>query len=61
MRAELGQFIAAVTVIDISVCKWQPIVIGVQMHRIVARPVIHLELLGIRRAPANTNCVHRFP
>src|SRR5437667_11854373 len=60
--SESNELIAAVSMINISMCEWLPvlIVIGVQMHWIVARPVLHLELLGIRQAPMNAHGVHRF-
>ncbi len=37
-----NQFTAAMSIIDFSICKRLPIVVivGVQMHRIVARPVL---------------------
>ena len=50
---ESSQLITATRVIDISMCERLPvvIVIGVQMHRIVSRPVFDSEFPGVRRAP----------
>src|SRR5438309_2827475 len=59
---EPNEFFTAMGIIDISMRKRLPvvIVIRVQMHWIVARPVFHFVLLGIRRAPMNPDGVYRL-
>src|SRR6266576_155179 len=59
---ELDEFIPTVCVIYISLREWMPLVVivRVQMHRIVSRPVFDPELPGVRGAPVNSNCVDRF-
>src|SRR5438093_13004119 len=51
--SESNELIAAVSMINISMCEWLPvlIVIGVQMHWIVARPVLNAILCVVRRFP----------
>src|SRR5437867_5819993 len=59
--SEFNEFIPAVSVIYISSREWLPVVIvRVQMHRIVSRPVLDSELPGIRCAPMNPNGVDRL-
>ena len=60
--SESNELIAAVSMINISMCEWLPvlIVIGVQMHWIVARPVLNPILCGVRRSPKNADGVDWF-
>src|SRR5205807_517900 len=60
--SESNELIAAASMINISMCKWLPvlIVIGVQMHWIVARPVLNAILCGVRRSPKNADGVDWF-
>ncbi len=47
---------------DFSICEWLPgvIIVGVQMHRIVARPVLDTISCGVRGSPMNSDRVDRF-
>src|SRR5437762_8470378 len=53
---ELDEFIPTVCVIYISLREWLPVVVivRVQMHRIVSRPVFDPELPRVRGAPVNS-------
>src|SRR5438093_3808900 len=57
-----NRFIANASISDISMGERLPVVIiiGVQVHRIVARPIFDSILLGVRRTPMNADGVHRF-
>src|ERR1700758_974142 len=59
---EFDEFIPTGCVIYISLREWLPVVVivRVQMHRIVSRPVFDPELPGIRCAPTNPNGVDRI-
>src|SRR5438093_10619049 len=60
--SESNELIAAVSMINISMCEWLPvlIVIGVQMHWIVALPVINAIQCCVRRCAKNADGVICF-
>src|SRR5207245_3490344 len=55
-----NRFIAARSAVQRTVWKKTPLIfpIGVQMHRIIAVPVLHSVLLGVWRTPMNPNVVY---
>src|SRR5439155_26344131 len=57
-----NRFIATASISDISMGEQLPVVIiiGVHVHRIVARPIFDSILLGVRRPPMDADGVHRF-
>src|SRR5215471_848998 len=59
---ESNHFIAAVRILDVSMCEWLPVVVivGLQMHRIIARPVFNAVVTGVRGSPVNANGIHWF-
>src|SRR6266516_449279 len=59
---ESNEFIATVSVIDVSVPERLPVVliICMQVHRIVPRPIFDAVPCGVRRSPMDANRVHRF-
>ena len=50
------------SIIDFSIRERLPVVIivGMQMHRIVAGPILDTILCSVRRSPMNSDRVHRF-
>src|SRR6266513_1984614 len=57
-----NQFTAAMSIVDFSICERLPIVffVGVQMHRIVAEPVLDTISCGVRGSPMNSERVDQF-
>src|SRR4030095_14602494 len=60
--SESSESIAAMSIIDICVFEWLPVVviIGVQVHWIVTRPVFDAIPCGVRRYPMNTDGIDQL-
>src|SRR5438128_372533 len=56
---ESNEFIATVSISDVSICERLPVVIiiGMQVHRIVPRPIFDAISCGVRASPMNANGV----
>src|SRR6266478_214297 len=56
------ELISATSIIDVPRCEWLPVVliIWMQVHRIVLRPVFDVVAFSVRRSPMNTDGVDRL-